>query len=275
MTLPYIGQRPADNQLTLIGQHIRQIANPNWEMQLEMQRRMMADPSLVSQLAEVERNAPGTIAKLGFGKKLTNIISSTPETIQQKSKRELTDLQLQDARNNLEEFTMNKTKFNQEQTEREKKLKGIEQFKKFDVGAETENFIAGRPSKEFLAALAEAGPENQQVFGMHVQNLGQMRRLEQEHNLAMQRIGLQERIFGLREAASENRAMAREEAGYRKVLRQNAIDSYQKEKVGSVGAWEELLDVDSGAQERMQVLMKNPLEAKTQRDREILEIGTN
>jgi hypothetical protein len=262
MTIPFLGTPPSAHPLTDIAANIRQIVNPNWEMQLEMQRRMMADPSLVSQLAEVERNAPGTIAKMGFGKKLTDIITKTPETIAQKQTKELRDLQLQDAKNSIAEFGMKKKKFEDEQVDRAKQLAGIEAFKKFDVPKEMEAWVAGKPNKDFLAALSTAGNENQQIFMQAAGNLQQIRRLNQEHQLAMARINKQSQLDN-----------AREDKAYQHSLTNNAFDSWQKSGVASPAAWKDVMDMEGNGSTRMQQLMQNPLLAKTDRDRELLQIG--
>jgi hypothetical protein len=262
MTLPYLGEKPVDNPLTQISANIKTILNPNWQMQLEMQRKLMSDPTYATQLAEVERNAPGTMAKLGFGKKLTEVVQKIPESDESINRKQLQQLQIQDAKNNLEQFGMVKKKFEDEQADREKQLKGIEAFKKFNIAKETEDFIAGKPSNEFLKALSTAGNENQQVFGMYTQNLSQMRRLDQEHALAMARINHEQGLIN-----------AREDKSFQRALLSNAIDSYQKTGVGSVATWKTLLDPSGSGAERMQALMKNPLLAKTTEDRNLLAIG--
>jgi hypothetical protein len=262
MSLPYLGNPPSAHPLTDIAANIRNIVNPNWENQLEMQRRMMADPSLVSQLAEVERNAPGTIAKMGFGKKLTSIIQNTPETLQQKSAKELRDLQIQDAKNGIEEFGMKKKKFQDEQVDREKSLKGIDAFKKFDIRKESENFVNGKPSNDFLKALSESGNENQQVFMAYANNLSGIRRLSQEHELALMRINKEDRL-----------AQARDDKSYQRMLNSNAVDSYQKTNVGSTAAWRDILDIGSGGADKATKFAQNPTLVKTDRDRELMQIG--
>lgn len=262
MTIPFLGQRPSDTPLSDISANIRTILNPNWQMQLEMQRRLMADPAQLAQIAEVERNSPGTIAKLGFGKKLTEIIQNTPETLQQKQGKELKNLQIQDAKNNLEQFGMVKKKFEDEQKDRSDRLAADKSLEGFNIQKEVENFVAGKPNQKFLLAMNNVSPETKQIFMANVQNLSSMRRLEQEHQLAMARINREQTLINAREDKSLERA-----------LNSNAIDSYQKTGVGSTQAWKTLLNPDGDGSTRLQQLMQNPLLAKTQVDRDLLSIG--
>jgi len=69
-----------------IAQGINQIAagldkylNPNRDLQLVMQRTMASNPELLQSMADLESNAPGTMAKLGLGP-LASIIGQVPQS---------------------------------------------------------------------------------------------------------------------------------------------------------------------------------------------------
>ena len=70
-----------------IGQGISQIAagldkylNPNRDLQLQMQRAMASNPELVQSMADLEANAPGTMARLGLGQ-LANVVQQVPMSL--------------------------------------------------------------------------------------------------------------------------------------------------------------------------------------------------
>src|SRR3954469_24323803 len=95
MTLPMLGGLDqATSNLPQLGQSFAGLINPHWQFQKKLQEQLLTNPDLVQQLSEVERNAPGTLMKLGAGPKLSKILSNTPMSREKQQDQDIRQYQL-------------------------------------------------------------------------------------------------------------------------------------------------------------------------------------
>lgn len=76
--VPGVGQELAPS-IEAFAQGLEKYMKPNHDFQIAMQKAIGGNPELAQRLADTEYNAPGTLARMGFGD-LGKVISSIPES---------------------------------------------------------------------------------------------------------------------------------------------------------------------------------------------------
>jgi hypothetical protein len=279
--------------------------NPNRDLQMAMQRAMASNPELIQHMADLEGNAPGTMARLGLGPDISSIVQGVGQSAAAQGEAATRPgaakqaVAQQGAATSTAELTTSKNALNSDLVKKAGQIMAADPSITFDAALKTltgetatERATAGRKNQLEAANQPNALKTIQRAAGLpedisKIDWSTEARKFidgQLPGSLPAAYFGSPDTAKSFQEAidaekqrrqleASKVVAAMRGDRGVDNFRTQKAFQEYQKAGgVGTLDAWQGYL-FDPNKQSRARELIANPKLATTPEDKALLDVA--